>query len=308
MTSTPSFARGRDAKKRHLMSGSSAWSRRHTSRVKTSVPVTTERVAGLTSTATVLAFVAKFEIDLKVSIVPATARVLGVRVDCLDAHAALTRIEELVDAGGPQLVATVNPEFVMAAQQDPAFARVLEGAALCLPDGVGVVWALRRQGCAVSGPVTGVDLVEPIASLCARRGWRLFLLGAAPGVAAELAANLKAKHPGLAVATHAGSPAAADDEETIRRVTEHRTDVLLIAYGAPAQELWFDRLKGRLGVALAVGVGGSFDYLTGRVPRPPVWMRRARLEWLGRLVRQPWRIRRMAVLPVYAIKVLLAPR
>ena len=214
----------------------------------------------------------------------------------------------MVEAGGPQLVATVNPEFVMAAQKDRSFARVLEGAALCLPDGVGVVWALRRQGCAVAGPVTGVDLVEPIAALCARRGWRLFLLGAAPGVAAELAARLEARHAGLAIAAHAGSPSPADDEETMRRVKEHRTDVLLIAYGAPAQELWFERLKGRLGVAVAAGVGGSFDYLTGRVPRPPVWLRRARLEWLGRLVRQPWRVRRMAVLPVYAIKVLRSPK
>jgi len=79
---------------------------------------------------------------------------------------------------------------------------------------------------------------------------------------------------------------------------------LLVAYGAPAQELWIDRLRNRLGVAVAVGVGGAFDYLTGRVPRAPAWMRKAGLEWLHRLGRQPWRIRRMAVLPVYAIKVL----
>ena len=239
---------------------------------------------------------------------PNTARVLGVRVDCLDATAALKRIEELVEERGSHLVATVNPEFVMAAKKDGAFARVLDGAALCLPDGVGVVWAARRQGCSMPGPVTGVDLVEPIAAMCTRRGWRLFLLGAAPGVAQELAERLQRSHPGLAVAAHAGSPATRDDDETLRRVLEHRADVLLIAYGAPAQELWFDRLKARLGVAVAVGVGGSFDYLTGRVPRPPAWMRRARLEWLGRLVRQPWRLRRMTVLPVYVLRVLRSPK
>jgi len=84
--------------------------------------------------------------------------------------------------------------------------------------------------------------------------------------------------------------------------------VILVAFGAPAQEMWIDRLKNRLGVSLAIGVGGAFDYLTGRVPRAPVWMRRARLEWLARLVRQPWRVRRMAVLPAYAIKVLRSPK
>ena len=239
---------------------------------------------------------------------PDITRVLGVRVDCLDAASALRRIEGLVDAGGAHLVATVNPEFVMRAQKDREFARVLDEADLCLPDGTGVVWAARRQGCQLSEPVTGVDLVGPIAAMCARRGYRLFLLGAAPGVASELAARLRDANPGLEVAAHDGSPDLAEDAGTARRIREHGAQVLLIAYGAPAQEMWFDRLKGSLGVSVGVGMGGAFDYLTGRVPRAPAWMRRAGLEWLGRLARQPWRVRRMAVLPVYAIKVLRSPR
>jgi len=170
------------------------------------------------------------------------------------------------------------------------------------------VWAARRQGCEVREPVAGVDLVQPLAAMCSRRGFRLFLLGAAPGVAAGLAASLRDANPGLEVAAHAGSPDSSDDVETVHRIHDHRAQVLLVAYGAPAQELWFDRLKGRLDVSVAIGVGGAFDYLTGRVPRAPAWMRRAGMEWLGRLVRQPWRVRRMAVLPVYAIKVLRSPR
>lgn len=233
---------------------------------------------------------------------------LGVRVDCVDMAGALAEIERLLDRGGPHLVATVNPEFVMRAQRDKSFARVLEGADLCLPDGVGVVWAARRQGCDVREPVAGVDLVEPLAAMCVRRGLRLFLLGAAPGVAAALADRLRRAHEGLDVNAHAGSPDPRDDFDTLHRIHDHRPDVLLVAYGAPAQEMWIDRLKHRLGVSVAIGVGGAFDYLTGRVPRAPVWMRRARLEWFARLVRQPWRVRRMAVLPVYAIKVLRSPR
>jgi N-acetylglucosaminyldiphosphoundecaprenol N-acetyl-beta-D-mannosaminyltransferase len=242
--------------------------------------------------------------DTKVSVVPGSAAVLGVRVDCVDMASTIRRIEELVEGGGSHLVATVNPEFVMRAQRDREFARVLAGADLCLPDGTGVVWALRRRGCSVAGPVTGVDLVQPLAAMCARRGFRLFLLGASPGVASGLASRLRADHPGLEVDAHDGGPDRAHDPETVSRIREHRPHVLLVAYGAPAQELWFDRLKGELGVPVAVGVGGAFDYLTGRVWRAPAWMRRAGLEWLGRLVRQPWRARRMAVLPVYAIKVL----
>jgi N-acetylglucosaminyldiphosphoundecaprenol N-acetyl-beta-D-mannosaminyltransferase len=231
-----------------------------------------------------------------------------VRVDCVDMDSAIGRIEQLVDRGGPHLVATVNPEFVMRAQRDREFARVLDQADLCLADGNGVVWAMRRQGCTIDRPVAGVDLVQPLAELCVRRELRLFLLGAAPGVAMELAAKLRTANPGLEVNAHAGGPGQGHDVETLHRIHDHHADVLLVAFGAPAQELWIDRMKNRLGVSVAIGVGGAFDYLTGRVPRAPRWMRRARLEWLGRLVRQPWRIRRMAVLPVYAIKVLRSPK
>jgi N-acetylglucosaminyldiphosphoundecaprenol N-acetyl-beta-D-mannosaminyltransferase len=233
-------------------------------------------------------------------------RVLGVRVDCLDMQATLDRIASLVEAGGHHLVATVNPEFIMRANRDEAFARVLESADLCLADGAGVVWAAKRQGCRLNGPVTGTDLIRPLAAMCAIRGIRLFLLGAAPGVAGELATRLRAEHPGLEVAAYAGSRDPSSDDEAMKLIRAHRTQILLVAFGAPKQELWIARLKDRLDIAVGVGVGGAFDYLTGRVRRAPSWMRRAGLEWLFRLAQQPWRARRMAVLPVYAVKVLSA--
>lgn len=236
------------------------------------------------------------------------ARILGVRVDCLDTEGTLERIEGFVESGRMHQVATVNPEFVMRAQNDREFARVLESADLCLPDGTGVVWAARRQGCALREPVAGTDLVKPLAALCARREFRLFLLGAQPGVAAELAARLAEDNPGLQIAAHSGEPDVSHDEDSLRRISDHRTDVLLVAYGAPTQELWIDRLRARLAVSVAMGVGGAFDYLTGRVPRAPAWMRRGGLEWLHRLAHQPWRLGRMTVLPLYALKVLRTPK
>jgi N-acetylglucosaminyldiphosphoundecaprenol N-acetyl-beta-D-mannosaminyltransferase len=219
-------------------------------------------------------------------------------------EASLDRIEQFVDAGGHHLVATVNPEFVMRARADQDFARVLESADLCLADGSGVVWAARRQGCGMREPVTGVDLIPPLAALCARRGFRIFLLGAAPGVANDLATRLRAEHPELEVEAHAGTPDPSADAATLALIRAHKPQVLLVAYGHPKQELWIDRMRESLGVAVAIGVGGSFDYLTGRIPRAPRWMRRAGLEWLFRLVRQPSRVRRMAVLPIYAWRVL----
>lgn len=235
-----------------------------------------------------------------------SVHVLGVRVDCVDMPAAVAEIERLVEERtGPKLVATVNPEFVMRARRDERFRRALEGAALALPDGIGVVWAMRRQGCRGQQRVTGSDLVPALAELCARRGWRPFLLGAQPGVADEAAGMLRRATPGLEVAgAHAGSPRPEDDEESLRQIAAARPDLLLVAYGHPGQELWVVRNRDRLQAPVAIGVGGSLDFITGRVRRAPAVLRRVHLEWLWRLCLEPWRIRRMAVLPAYAIAVL----
>jgi N-acetylglucosaminyldiphosphoundecaprenol N-acetyl-beta-D-mannosaminyltransferase len=219
---------------------------------------------------------------------------------------ALDWIERMLETAGPtQLVATVNPEFVMRARRDETFRRVLESAGLCLADGVGVVWAMRRQGCRGQQRVAGSDLLPRLAELCARRGWRPFLLGAQPGVAEAAARRLEARVPGLRVAGfHAGSPWPRDDEESLSRIRESQADLLLVAYGHPRQELWIDRNRDRLAVPVALGVGGAFDFLAGRRRRAPLVVRRAHLEWLWRLALEPWRARRMAVLPLYALAVL----
>jgi len=232
-------------------------------------------------------------------------RVLGVRVGCVDMVEAVAVIERLIEARGPlQLVATTNPEFIMRARRDPEFRRVLEHSALCVPDGIGLVWALRRQGVDQQERVAGSDLVPALADLCARRGWRPFLLGARPGVGAEAARRLEKRYPGLRVAgTHAGSPLPADDEETLRRIEAARPDLLLVGYGHPRQEFWVERNRDRLAVPVAIGVGGTFDFLAGRVKRAPEIVRRVHLEWFWRLLLQPWRIRRMWVLPVFALAV-----
>jgi N-acetylglucosaminyldiphosphoundecaprenol N-acetyl-beta-D-mannosaminyltransferase len=234
-----------------------------------------------------------------------STRVLGVRVDCLDTGGALVEVERMLEGPRFHQVATVNPEFVMRARRDSAFAAALEAADLCLADGWGVLWAARRQGCRLPDRVTGVDLIPRLAELCARRGFSVCLVGAREGVAAETARRLVRDHPGLVVAaTHAGSPRPEDDAETLRLLAAAKPDLLLVAYGAPNQEIWIARLRDRLPVRVAIGVGGAFDFIAGRVPRAPGWMRRAGFEWLYRLAREPWRARRMAVLPVYALHVL----
>ena len=237
--------------------------------------------------------------------------VLGIAVEGLDMDGAVAAVVALLDAHRAEperataLVATVNPEFLMLARRDPEFRKVLEAAALRLADGSGVVWALRRRGEAAT-QVAGADLVPRLAGAAAERGYRLYLLGAGPGVTEAAAAHLRSEHPNLqVVGAESGSPSPEHDLAQADRIRATSADLVLVAYGAPGQELWISRNAGRLGAGVAIGVGGTFDYLAGRVRRAPRVWRRLHGEWAWRLLHEPWRARRMAVLPHFALLVLL---
>ncbi|MBV9119237.1 MAG: WecB/TagA/CpsF family glycosyltransferase [Chloroflexi bacterium] len=229
-------------------------------------------------------------------------RFLGVRVDDVTLDEAAALAGEYVLSGAPRQIATVNPEFVMAARRDPAFQATLEAADLCVPDGVGLMWGswlLRRP---LHGRVPGVDLVWKIAELAAERGWSLFLLGGRAGAAQATADRLCERFPRLPIAGVAEYD--PNDPAALEVVRAAHPDVLLVAYGAPAQDLWIRDHAGTLGVPLSLGIGGTFDFISGRARRAPRWLRRLGLEWLHRLTREPWRWRRQLVLPVFAVLVL----
>ena len=231
--------------------------------------------------------------------------ILNIPVHQLDWAAALAEIERCLSEPGVHQLATVNPEFVMTAQQDAQFMDILQRADLCLADGVGLLWAARRLGQPLPERLPGSEMVYRLAELAARRGWRLYLLGAAPGVAEEATAIFQNQYPDLSIAgTFAGSPDPAEDEAIVARINASRADILYVAYGAPRQDKWIARNREKLTtVRLALGVGGSLDFVTGRSIRAPRWAQRLGLEWLHRLVREPWRWRRMLALPrfVWAI-------
>ncbi len=221
-------------------------------------------------------------------------KILSVRIDDVTLDEAVARCDGFVRDATPHQVVTINPEFVVTARSDAAFAAALAGADLAVPDGAGLLLAARWLGPPLRVRVTGVDLCRRLAALAAQNGYRLFLLGAAPGVAELAAAAYVAANPGLIVAgTYAGSPRPEDEDGVVSRVRAAAPHILLVAYGAPAQDIWIARNLQRLGVPLVIGVGGVFDYVAGRAPYAPAWLRRLGLEWLYRLVRQPWRWRRI---------------
>jgi N-acetylglucosaminyldiphosphoundecaprenol N-acetyl-beta-D-mannosaminyltransferase len=236
---------------------------------------------------------------------PPSVRILGVRVDGLTYDSMLRAVAAFVKAGSPHQIATVNPEFVMLAQTDAVFRAVLEQADLCLADGAGLLWAARRQGQTLPERVTGSDGLMVLAKRAAQEGWCLYLLGAAEGVAAEAAGIIQVRYPGLIIGgTYAGTPDDADAPAIIERIRSARPDILFVAYGAPAQDLWIARHAQTLQVPVMIGVGGAFDHLTGRRRRAPRWVQRANLEWLFRLLTQPWRWRRQLALPRFVWHVL----
>jgi N-acetylglucosaminyldiphosphoundecaprenol N-acetyl-beta-D-mannosaminyltransferase len=226
------------------------------------------------------------------------ARVLGCPVDVVDMSAAVRRLGELIGAHEvPEgaVVVTLNPEMVMRARREPDFARILETAALVVPDGVGLVRALRRRGFAQAVRVGGADLVDAYTPQALERGERIALVGGAGDVATRAAAHLRGRHPGLDVVADGGDPDAA----TAARIAAHNPQLLCVAYGAGRQERFLrDHLR-TIGAAAGIGVGGTLDYLAGTARRAPSVVRSAGFEWLWRLALEPRRWRRQLALPQF---------
>jgi N-acetylglucosaminyldiphosphoundecaprenol N-acetyl-beta-D-mannosaminyltransferase len=227
--------------------------------------------------------------------------ILGVRVDDATYDELLVRVDAFVASGHPHQIITLNPEMLVVAHDDPTFRQILNNADLNVADGVGLMLAARWLGRPLRERVTGSDGIYRLAAHCAGQGYRPFFLGAAPGVAEIVAERLALASPGLEVAgAFAGSPRAEDTDGAIARVRAAAPDLLLVAYGVPAEEWWIAQNRDRLGVPVMIGVGGAFDFVAGVAKRAPPWMRRVGLEWLHRLAREPWRWRRQLALPRFA--------
>lgn len=240
---------------------------------------------------------------------PTTISILGIPVHDVTAEETLALIDQFVRRGAPHQLCTVNPEFIMTAQKDLDFQQILQQSALNLPDGIGVVWAAKRYGQPLRERVAGSDLVGQIADRAQTTGWRIFLLGAVEGVAERAAKVLRERYPQTnIVGAYAGSPRPEDEADIAARIRSSTADILLVAYGAPKQDKWIARNIERTGVAVAIGIGGSLDFIVGTQKRAPQWMQRAGIEWLYRLVREPWRWRRQLALPRFVWQVLIVNR
>lgn len=233
---------------------------------------------------------------------------LGIPVSCVTSGTVISDIEQLLKNNPQLFITTPNPEHIMLAQKNVAFKETLQKADLAIPDGIGVVWAVRKKIKGKIDRVTGVDLMLKICQWISinNKKWKVGLLGAGKGIAQEAARNLKKQLPNLEVVTFSDYKYGEKDTEIIQKINISGVNVLFVALGAPKQELFISKyLQTMSKVYLAMGVGGAFDILANKLKRPPKWIQNLGLEWLFRLIQEPWRWKRQLSWIEFALRIFI---
>lgn len=230
--------------------------------------------------------------------------ILGVNVDSVTMAEAIDQVEAYMDNKAGVLVATANAEMIMRATHDAELMKILNEAALVVPDGAGTVWAAHHLGADMPERVAGYDLAQELMRLAPAKNQRIFFFGSAPGVAEKAKAKAEKLYPGINICgTRNGFFTAKDEPAIIQQIKEAQPDLLLAALGVPKQEKWLYKYQQELNVPVSIGVGGTFDVMAGVMKRAPLWMQKAKLEWLFRGMLQPKRAGRLLALPKFVLKV-----
>jgi len=245
------------------------------------------------------------ELIIERDILNSRIKLFQVGFDQMDNEKTIQKIEEFIITKKPHQIVTPDTLAVLRARKDSEYYNILKSADLVTPDGVGILWATTTLNHPLPERVTGIDIIHNICRLAAKKGYSLYLLGSYPDVAKEAALNLNRKYPGIRIAgAHHGYFNCEDcedcenikngnivwnkkEEEIVAEIKEKRPDILLVGMGVPKQEKWINKNLNRLDVPVCIGVGGSFDVLSGRIPRAPLWMQRHGMEWIYRSIKQP---------------------
>ena len=217
-------------------------------------------------------------------------------------------MEQAAEMGGKMLqedrfhyVVTPNPEFILAAEKDESFRKVINAADLVIPDGIGVIYSAKILGTPLAERVPGIEFSAKMLEKLNEMGGRLFLLGAKPGVAEKAGENICAQYPNIVLCgTQDGY--FKDEEDVILKVAAARPDLMFVCLGAPKQEKWMARWGKHTGAKMAIGLGGCLDVYAGNVERAPEAWQKMGMEWAYRLKKEPKRITRMAKLPLVLVK------
>ncbi|MFW5648212.1 MAG: WecB/TagA/CpsF family glycosyltransferase [Candidatus Alkaliphilus sp. MAG34] len=233
-----------------------------------------------------------------------TEKIMGISIDRVNMEEAYNRFKMFMGKNKLHTIYTPNTEIIMMAQHDYELKEILNTGDLVIPDGIGLVYASKILGKQLKERVTGVDLMTRILQYCNKEERSIFILGGKPGIAELATKNITKVFPQIEIkGVRDGYFKEEEEQCIIDTINTLEPDVLFVALGVPRQEKWIN--KHHLKVRVAMGVGGSIDIWAGTVKRAPIFFQRLGLEWLYRLFKEPWRYRRMAVLPKFLINVII---
>ena len=239
---------------------------------------------------------------------PPRVSILGVRISAVDMRAALGVIEKSIADRRPGYICLAPAHLLMDGYRDPNLRKILNRSTMVTPDGMAVVWLLRARGYRAVSRVYGPDLMLGTCERAQSRGWRLYFVGGAQGVAEALLTRLRNRFPALSVAGYVSPPFRSlteeEDSRIVNLINAAKPDIVWVGLGSPRQERWMADHRARLAAPVLVGVGAAFDFLSGAKPQAPHWIQRSGLEWLFRLATEPRRLwRRYAQYPLFGLLV-----
>ena len=232
--------------------------------------------------------------------------ILGVRVDKVNIDQAVSKIFLMLEENKPHTVFTPNSEIILMGYKDPEFCEILNSSDLLTADGIGVVYASKILKNPIKERAAGYDIACNLIDKISETGHSLYLFGGKPGIAEMAKKNLEEKYPFLRiVGTRNGYFKEEDNEEIINDINRSGADIVFVCLGAPKQEKWIYDNKDKMKARVFMGIGGSLDVFAGTVERAPEFWCKTGLEWLYRLIKEPWRFKRMLALPKFGFTVLL---
>jgi N-acetylglucosaminyldiphosphoundecaprenol N-acetyl-beta-D-mannosaminyltransferase len=218
---------------------------------------------------------------------------MGCQIDNLSMQETLETVEGFIQSRRPHQHVAVNVDKLVKASRDPELRKIINQCSLINADGMPVVWASWLLGRPLKERVAGVDLFEALMDRAAQKGWRVFLLGAQEEVVSAVKQTYQRKYPDLCVAGYRNGYWQPEEEPSVvRQIRDANPDLLFVAISSPKKEHFLGRYQAELKIPLAMGVGGTFDVVVGKVRRAPVWMQKSGLEWMHRFFQEPRRMYR----------------
>jgi len=236
-----------------------------------------------------------------------TIKMYGLPIDVVTMESAFERFKQLIDRSAFSFICTPNTEVIMVAQEDKELMEVLKASDMNIPDGIGLIIASKIHKLGLIERVTGVDMMEKMLEFCDYSRKSIYILGGKPGIAEKAVNNIRKKYENVEIKGYKHGYFKMDEEnDIIESINKVSPDILFVALGAPKQEKWMYNHRKDLNVKVAIGVGGGVDIWAGTAKRAPKIFRVLGLEWFYRLIKEPWRFKRMLVLPKFMLQVIMS--